>query len=199
MSARLLIPLCALAAALAAAGCSSEPAGSEPAAPATTAEQALAAAGTAAGDAAGGDGADADVSAVDPCSLLTTEEIVAQLEAAEDPAAPIDGGYEITTEAASVGANRSCVFSWRSEASSGGQPLASGQFNLDVLPAADVDIPTAFAGETTPIDGVGDRAFVALDVPYAVVGSHLIGVFNFHGSREGAIELLRAAAQRLGG
>ena len=137
----------------------------------------------------------------DPCSLLTKDEIVAQLElsreASQREALRRRGvSWEISSEEFSQEASRSCQIAWRGTVD--GAPFSLGGFTLH-LTIAD-RLRDVLANEPNPkrIPGVGDEAFFLRHAPYARVGDLAIGV-NFPKGDEAkaGLALLRIAVQRL--
>jgi hypothetical protein len=145
---------------------------------------------------------------IKPCSLLTDEEIAAQVDLTIEPdqrAALHEKGtkHQISKEEDRSGAFPTCRITWRSVDSTGEQ-WGTGTFSISVMTAtvmktlAGADNPTS-GGSVRQIEGVGDEAFLDRHGGAARRGDLAVSIAEFPDSHEGngRVELLRAAAQRL--
>lgn len=128
------------------------------------------------------------------CSLLTDDEIEAQLTASVTQ--DLDGGYQITSTETSEPEHSVCAYQWASETQVGGSPAEEGQFTVELRPAEVVELTRGDLDED-PIPGVGDEAFFRAEVPYAIVGDLAVSITNFQRGKDAQTALLRAAANRL--
>ena len=174
--------------ALAAAGCGGGDGDDDTAGDAVTTE-------APAGTSDGGDPEGESSGELHACSLLTPDEIEAQLEASETQ--PLEGGYEVTSTEISAEAEFSvCSFEWVSEAANGGTPMDRGEFTVELVLAQNLEL-TRGEFDEEPIPGVGDEAFFIIEVPYAIVDDHAVSITNFQRGEEAQVELLRAAVDRM--
>jgi hypothetical protein len=124
-----------------------------------------------------------DASAVEPCSLVSDDEMAGILE----DQLPDEGEITVTSQGAPVDLGGTCTYTWSGSASSG------KQFTISVFPAENLDI-SAGNGERTPIDGVGDEAFETADNYYVRIGNLAIHVVNLQEGHEASVAVLTAAA-----
>jgi hypothetical protein len=198
----LLVP--ALALAVAVAGCSKSDAGAAngDASP-YTAGKADESAEPAGDDSA--DGPSKAVAAIDPCTLLTREEIIGQLELAQEPnqlaAFRANGGtWEITPAAEQAGISKQCNYAFVGNRPDGNF-IHKSDFKLIVTAGAFVN-PNVNDAKTRPIPGIGDEAYFMSRgkmMPYARVGDVAVGLEGFPNSERATwgTELLRSAVARL--
>lgn len=161
--------------------------------------------GSAAGQGGGGDADPTDaIARVDPCTLVTKEEIQQQLElvGSPDQAAALKSKgavWTITMQPVPRGVSRTCQIHW--------QVSVDG----DIHRQDDFTIVDTFAGWLTgsvagmktplPIPNLGDEAYFVggkSGPPYARVGDLAVGIENFADTRESksGVELLRLAIPR---
>ena len=154
---------------------------------------------------AGDDGLPAEPAppSVDPCQLLTDEEVSEQLwltvptHQREHYNAP---GFDITKTEVPWGISRRCEYTFRSKATVSGGPVFRGDFNVMVSHA------TFYVADRDkkPVAGVGDEAYRHQQVWYVRVGDHIASLTDFDGTNEpglepdaGRVALLKSMAQRL--
>jgi hypothetical protein len=134
----------------------------------------------------GGQGSGGDASAVEPCSLVSDDEMAGILEAQ----LPDEGAITVTSQSAPLDVGGTCTYTWSGTASTG------KEFTISLFPAENLDI-SAGSGERTAIDGVGDEAFESGDNYYARVGDLAIHLVNLQEGHEASVEVLTAAAEGL--
>jgi hypothetical protein len=106
---------------------------------------------------------------------------------------PDEGPITVTSESSSLGGGGSCTYSWiRSTWSEG----SGKEFTLAVLSPTDLTYSAAI-GERTPIEGVGDEAFVASENYFARVGDVVVHLVNLQETPEASVAVLSAAAGKL--
>ncbi len=152
------------------------------------------------------EGASKAVAAIDPCALLTKQEIVAQIEASMErnqrEAFLAQGGtWDIQSTPATAGIARECQYSWRGKVSNG-DVRSTTDFKVIVTDGAFVngDLNNAKA---RPIPGVGDEAYFMSRgpmMPYARVGKVGVGIEGFPSTptANAGADLLRTAVGRVG-
>ena len=156
-------------------------------------------------DDAGGLGQNKAVAAIDPCSLLKNEEIIDQLEKAQEPnnlaAWKAKGGsWKITPTPDQQGIAKQCHYAFIGDAPDGNF-IHKSDFTLIVTDGAFVNPQLNNAGNR-PIPGIGDEAYFMSRgpmMPYARIGKVAIGLEGFPStptSKAGA-ELLRLAVGRV--
>ena len=145
------------------------------------------------------------IAAIDPCALVTKQEIVAQIEASMErtwlEAFHAKGGtWDIASTPATAGIAKECDYSWRGKASNG-EVFSTTDFKVVVTDGALVsgDINKA---KTRPIPGVGDEAYFMSRgpmMPYARVGKVGIGIEGFPSTptAKAGADLLRTAVSRV--
>jgi hypothetical protein len=146
----------------------------------------------------------AGISRIDPCSLLTKDEVQQQEALAYSPsqlAALESKGvvWSINMESQPRGVSRACHITWQ------------GKVNGEVSTTSDFDVVVTFADwlkgsvaamkHPLPIPNIGDEAHIvggASGPAYARVGDVAIGIENFPGSKDSKprLDLLRAAVSR---
>jgi hypothetical protein len=150
---------------------------------------------------------------VNPCSLLTDDEIITQVDLTYEHdqreamhAAGIK--HHITKDEDRSGAMAVCRVSWRA-VEPNGQESARGSFEIQAMTATQLKALEGMSrpkeGERAgPIAGAGDEAFYLEYQPAARVGDVGVSISDFPATwgdeanqRSGAETLLRAAAQRL--
>lgn len=140
---------------------------------------------------------------VDPCRLLTDEEVSEQLWLAiptHQREHYKTKGFDIAKTEVPWGISRRCEFTFRTKEMISGGPVWRGDFNVMVSHAA------LYVAERnkTPVPGVGDEAYHHQRIWYVRVGDHVATLTDFDGTSEpglepdaGRIALLRQMAQRL--
>jgi hypothetical protein len=147
---------------------------------------------------------------VDPCALLTRQEISEQLLLTLSPSEVSNlttKEFEVTPTEVPWGESRRCEFKYASMDRSRGGPLLRGDFNVMVSPIAFVDAirprdrqPVAGAGsEIFKYEKMGERAF------YVTKGKYGASLTDFRGTHSpsgtspdaGRVALLRRIAERL--
>lgn len=157
------------------------------------------------GDDTGGGGANEAIAAIDPCALLRNEEIVDQLEKAQEPnnlaAWKAKGGsWKITPSPEQQGIAKQCNYAFIGDAPDGSF-IHKSDFKVIVTDGAFVSPDVNNAGKR-PIPGLGDEAYFMSHgpmMPYARVGKVAVGLEGFPStptSKAGA-ELLRIAVGRV--
>ena len=152
-----------------------------------------------------GNGPNKAIAAIDPCSLLKNEEIIDQLEKAQEPnnlaAWKAKGGtWKITPTPDQQGIARQCHYAFIGDAPDGNF-IHKSDFTLIVTDGAFVN-PDLNNAKNRPIPGVGDEAYFMSRgpmMPYARVGKVAIGLEGFPStptSKAGA-DLLRLAVGRV--
>jgi hypothetical protein len=134
-------------------------------------------------------GLPADAPAVEPCSLVSDEEMAGILT---EQLPSDEGAVTVTSESSSLGSG-TCVYSWGRSSWSAG---AEKEFQVSLLPPDDLTF-TAAIGERTPIDGVGDEAFEVSDNYFARVGDTVVHVVDLQETPEASVAVLTAAAGAL--
>ena len=157
------------------------------------------------GDDDGGIGQNKAVAAIDPCSLLKNEEIIDQLEKAQEPnnlaAWKAKGGtWKITPSPDQQGIARQCHYAFIGDAPDGNF-IHKSDFTLIVTDGALVSPNINKAGDR-PIAGIGDEAYFMSRgpmMPYARVGKVAIGIEGFPSTptAKAGVELLRLAVARV--
>jgi hypothetical protein len=147
------------------------------------------------------------VANINPCSLLTDEEIAAQVDLTFEPdqrAALHEKSvkHQITKEEDRTGAFPVCRLTWRS-IDANGEQWATGNFELRVMPAAMFETIQGTGPQTDSrpvrIDGVSGAQLYVEPQPAARVGDVGISLTEFPATHEGngGVELIKAAARRL--
>src|SRR6185503_4547378 len=97
---------------------------------------------------------------VDPCTLLTDEEISDQLWLSLQPSERKNyhpKGFNVTKNEVPWGVSRRCEFAYQSKAQISGGPILRGEFNVMVSDSSMANaVPER---QKQPIAGVGDQAF----------------------------------------
>lgn len=146
------------------------------------------------------------IARVDPCSLLTKEEIQQQLELAGSPdqaAALRSNGavWTIAMQPEPRGVSRTCQVHW--QASVGGDVKRQDDFAVVVTFAGWLTGSVVDMQHPLPIPSLGDEAYFVggkSGPPYARVGDIAVGIENFPDTRESksGVDLLRLAVPRAG-
>jgi len=162
------------------------------------------AAGQAVGAAGNASGASSAVSRIEPCSLLTKDEIQEQVEQSHSPsqlAGLKSKGvvWTISMESVPQGASRICQVAWQGAVN--GEVSTKGDFSVNVTYADWLKGSVAGMTHPLPIPNLGDEAYFVggkSGPPYARVGDVAIGIENFPDTRESksGLALLRLAVPR---
>lgn len=161
--------------------------------------------GSAGGENAGGPADPSKaIARVDPCSLVTKEEIQQQLELAGSPdqAAALKrkgAVWTITMQPVPRGVSRTCQIHW--QASVDGDIQRQGDFTIVDTFAGWLTGSEAGMKTPLPIPSLGDEAYFVggkSGPPYARVGDIAVGIENFPDTRQSksGVELLRLAIPR---
>lgn len=150
-----------------------------------------------------GDGA-AHVARIDPCTLVTKDEIRKKVEAGQEPShlARLNSGgavWSITTESVTHGESRDCLIKW--EVTANGEMRQRGDLSVTIATGEWFRTNLEDMKRTkqpVAIPGVGDEAYFiggSSRSPYARVGDLAIGIENSVG--QPAVDLLRTAVARV--
>lgn len=145
---------------------------------------------------------------VEPCALLTREEISEQLYQtiqADQRAHYTTDEFDIETTEPDLGTTRMCEFKFASRDSVGSGPTWHSDFNLMVFPSNAIALPE---DKRKPIDGGGPGMFKEAGTAaayYVVKGGLAVSLTRFPGRGEdaeggpdaGRVVLLRRIAERL--
>ena len=145
---------------------------------------------------------------VEPCALLTREEISAQLYQtvpADQRAHYKSDEFDVQTTEPDLGTTRMCEFKFASRDSVGGGPTWHSDFNLMVFPSNAIALPE---DKRKPIEGGGTEMFKESGTAaafYVVKGGLAVSLTRFPGRGEdaeggpdaGRVVLLRRIAERL--
>ena len=148
---------------------------------------------------------------IDPCALLTKQEISGQLLLTLSPTEVANltpKEFEVTPSEVPWGESRRCEFAYESKDRSGsGMPVLRGTFNVMASPIAFVSgirqrdrQPVAGAGpEIFKYQKMGELAYYVLKGKYAASLTDFRGTFDPSGnsSDAGRVALLRRIAERL--
>lgn len=166
------------------------------------AQQASANADPSAGDQSGPNAA---VAKIDPCALLTKEEIIGQLEASYPPDQLAafkskSGKWQIDSNPEQMGTAKLCQYRFIATVQNGDTTHHS-DFKLAVVEPAFVNPNLNQAGKR-PIPGIGDEAYFMSRgpmMPYARVGNVGVGIEGFPSTPtdKAGVGLLRLAVGRV--
>lgn len=147
---------------------------------------------------------------IDPCALLTKQEISEQLLLTLSPTEVANltpKEFEVTPTEVPWGQSRRCEFAFESKDRSGGGPVLRGQFNVMVSPIAFVSViqqrdrrPVAGAGpEIFKYQKMGERTYYVMKGKYGASLTDFRGTFDPSGNSPdaGRVALLRRIAERL--
>ncbi|HEU4829770.1 MAG TPA: hypothetical protein VFT04_11310 [Gemmatimonadales bacterium] len=160
-----------------------------------------------AADLENGDDTPASVN-VDPCGLLTREEISEQLylslpQSQRDHYSTPE--FDVETDPADYGASRMCAYRFQSRDSVGGGPTWHSDFDLMVFPSNAIALPE---DRREPLAGAGSGMFKERGTAagyYVVKGGLAVSITRFPGRQDdgeggpdaGRVVLLRRIAERL--
>jgi hypothetical protein len=141
---------------------------------------------------------------VDPCALLTTDEISEQLFLAVSPSERANWTtqeFDITTTEPDWGVSRRCEYKFASREVVGGGPVWHSDFNVMVIDVGAIGVPER---KRLPVEGAGPEIFRSSGerVYYVTKGAHAATLTSFPGTHEGGedagrVALLRRIAERL--
>jgi hypothetical protein len=141
---------------------------------------------------------------IDPCSIITAQEISEQLLHTVAPSQRANWtstGFDVVQTEVEWGMARRCEITYRSRHQVSGGPAERGAFNLMVFRSDGIGIPER---ERRPIAGAGPEVFKHQQVFYVTKGDYAVSLTDFKGTsdsqgkeNEGRITLLRTAATRL--
>ena len=139
---------------------------------------------------------------IDPCTLVTSEEILQQLDLTFHPdqlAGRREKGirYVLDMER-KQSLYKICTVTYRSVDPSGETAGGSSQFHIHVMTADQLKMFEDIDRRAT-IPGLGDDAFYVENAPYARVGDVAVGIAEFPDNSESkaGVELVRRAVPRL--
>ena len=127
---------------------------------------------------------------VEPCSLLSDEEMAGILS---EQLPADEGAITVTSESSSLGGGGTCTYSWTRATWGEG---SGKEFTIAVMSPTDLTFSAAI-GERTPIEGVGDEAFVTQENYFARVGDVVVHLVNLQETPEASVAVLTAAAGKL--
>ncbi len=127
---------------------------------------------------------------VEPCSLLSDEEMAGILS---EQLPPDEGAVTVTSESSSLGGGGTCTYSWIRDTWGEG---SGKEFTITLMSPTDLTYSAAI-GERTPIEGVGDEAFVTSENYFARVGDVVVHLVNLQETPEASVAVLTAAAGKL--
>ena len=145
------------------------------------------------------------IGAIDPCTLLTKEEIATQIEASYSPDQQAGfksqgGTWTITPTPAEEGISKVCRYTLTGTVKNG-DTRQQTEFKLIVTDGAFVN-PNVNNAKSRPIPGIGDEAYFMSRgsmMPYARVGNVAVGMEGFPSTPKAKAgeDLLRAAVARV--
>lgn len=155
--------------------------------------------------AAASDGPAKSIARIEPCSLLTKDEIQQQVELAQQPdqlAALKSKGavWSITMESVPRGVSRTCQVHW--QAAVNGEVRRKDDFTVVVTFAGWLTGSVAGMKTPLPIPNLGEEAYFVggkSGPPYARVRDVAIGIENFPDTKQSksGVDLLRLAVARV--
>ena len=142
---------------------------------------------------------------IDPCALLTEQEISEQLLQTLSPSERANWTtteFQVVPTEVDWGVSRRCEVTWQSRQQvSGGTPVIRGLFNLMVFRRDGLGVPES---KRRPVSGAGPEIFRHQQVFYVTKGDYAVSLTDFRGTPDsggnehaGRVALLRAAATRL--
>jgi hypothetical protein len=142
---------------------------------------------------------------IDPCALLTEQEIAAQLLRTLPPSERANWTtteFQVAPTEVDWGVSRRCEVTWQSRQQvSGSGPVVRGLFHLMVFGRDGLGIPE---GKRRSVTGAGPEIFRHQQVFYVTKGDYAVSRTDFKGTQDadgnvdaGRVALLRAAASRL--
>ena len=144
------------------------------------------------------------IARVDPCALLTKDEIQHQVElssssAKADRRRSQGVVWSITMQSTPTDASRACQITWLATVNN--EVQSRGQFSVVVTFAGWLTGSVAAMSHPLPIPNLGEEAYFVggkSGPPYARLGDIAIGIENFPDTKQAksGLDLLRAAVQR---
>jgi hypothetical protein len=139
---------------------------------------------------------------IDPCSIITAQEISEQLLHTVAPSQRANWTstrFDVVPTEVDWGLARRCEVTYRSRHQVSGGPAERGAFHLMVFRSDGLGIPER---ERRPVAGAGTEIFKHQQVFYLTKGDFAVALTDFKGTadsqeNEGRVALLRAAASRL--
>jgi hypothetical protein len=141
---------------------------------------------------------------IDPCAIITAQEISEQLLHTVAPSQRANWTsteFDVVPTEVDWGVARRCEITYRSRQEVSGGPAERGAFNLMVFRSDGLGIPER---ERRPVAGAGPEIFKHQQVFYLTKGDYAVSLTDFKGTQdtpgnenEGRIALLRTAASRL--
>lgn len=141
---------------------------------------------------------------IDPCSIVTAQEISEQLLHTVAPSQRANWtstGFDVVSTEVDWGVARRCEITYRSRQEVSGGPAERGAFNLMVFRSDGLGIPER---ERRPVAGAGPEIFKHQQVFYLTKGDYAVSLTDFKATSDsggnengGRIALLRAAGNRL--
>ena len=145
------------------------------------------------------------LASVNPCTLLTDDEIGTAADNSDSPSQrearhKMGVKYEVSKQEDHSGMGPVCHVSWRAVAP-GNDERAKGTFDIIAMTASQLKALEGMSRPHTgkrsaPISGIGDEAFYLEYAPSARVGDLGVSISEFP-SADGGIDLLKDAAGRL--
>ena len=141
---------------------------------------------------------------IDPCALLTEQEISEQLLQTLSPserASWTTTEFQVVPTEVDWGVSRRCEVTWQSRQQVSGGPVVRGLFILMVFGIDGLGMPES---KRRPVTGAGPEIFRHQQVFYVTKGDYAVSLTDFKGTPDaagnehaGRVALLRAAATRL--
>jgi hypothetical protein len=141
---------------------------------------------------------------MDPCALLTKQEISEQLLQTQSPSERANWTsteFQVVPTEVDWGVSRRCEVTWQSRQQVSGGPVVRGLFILMVFRSDGLGIPVR---DRRPVTGAGPEIFRHQQVFYVTKGDYAVSLTDFKGTPDaggnehaGRVTLLRAAATRL--
>jgi hypothetical protein len=141
---------------------------------------------------------------IDPCAVLTGEEISEQLLHTVEPSQRTNwttSEFEVVPTEVDWGVARRCEIAYQSRQHVSGGAAERGAFHVMVFRSDGLGVPER---ERRPVAGAGPEIFKHQQVFYVTKGDYAVSLTNFKGTYDsssdenaGRVALLRAAAGRL--
>jgi hypothetical protein len=141
---------------------------------------------------------------MDPCALLTTQEISEQLLLTVSPSQRTNWStteFDVRPTEVDWGMSRRCEIAYQSRHQVSGGAAVRGGFNVMVFGREGLGVPE---DQKRPVAGAGPEVFKHQEVFYVTKGDYAVSLTDFKGTYDssgdenaGRVALLRAAAGRL--
>lgn len=141
---------------------------------------------------------------IDPCGLITKQEISEQLLNTVSPSERTNWAtteFQVVPTEVDWGVSRRCEVTWQSRQLVSGGPVVRGLFIVMVFGIDGLGIPES---KRRPVAGAGPEIFRHQQVFYVTKGDYAVSLTDFKGTPDaggnehaGRVALLRAAATRL--